>query len=355
MKFPHLYAVTNRLSNLADDEVGKWVEILEEEFAKLPATLTKTLDDPFFMGGHYLMLRKEMQDVLEALREIKNGADENATGKSIGVFGPRGSGKTCLLNLVSLYAIQNDWLLFATNGEEFPRDIQGFITPSETRPGIFNQDRNAVAFFKHHMETQGNKLKQIKLKRDYDYAWMDRNAAAGDFDDKDAPPAPAPTDLWGLLDQAVLQPAIATHVFYDLVEELKLSTEVPVLVTIDNLNAWDQQSLFRRPDNAFKTIKARELSMVDAWSTFQTQGPGNGLSVFALTQHATLNMSRVHMEGADFALETSIYSDDELKHAVQHYKVGELINSEVDSFLLARTKGLTGGVPRDAFFDAAMI
>ena len=89
-------------------QVGKWVEILEEEFAKvaqslhllhersrmqhicppmrscvpphtshhpcappqLPATLTKTLDDPFFMGGHYLMLRKEMQDVLEVCAYI---------------------------------------------------------------------------------------------------------------------------------------------------------------------------------------------------------------------------------------------------------------------------------------------
>jgi hypothetical protein len=45
-----------------------------------------------------------------------------------------------------------------------------------------------------------------------------------------------------------------------------------------------------------------------------------------------------------------------LKHHHYHrHQVSKLIFAEVDPFLLARIKGLHGGVPKDTFFDAALI
>lgn len=43
----------------------------------------------------------------------------------MGVYGPRGAGKTVLLNKLALFAVQQEWLLLATNGEEFPKDMHG--------------------------------------------------------------------------------------------------------------------------------------------------------------------------------------------------------------------------------------
>lgn len=155
--------------------------------------------------------------------------------------------------------------------------------------------------------------------------------------------------------QATINLDIAGEIFYDFVEEIKLATEVKTLVLIDDLNYWDHPSEFRLPSNPFKKIHARNLSMVDAFSAFQTQGPANGVSVFALSTNATMNMSRAHMENATYTVKTEVYTDNELRNAVTHYKVSNLIKADIDSFLFARVKGLTGGVPKDTFFDAALI
>jgi hypothetical protein len=125
-----------------------------------------------------------------------------------------------------------------------------------------------------------------------------------------------------LLEQATLNTDIAGLIMYDFVEEIKLATEVKTLVLVDNFNVWDQDSQFRRPDNPFKKIKNRELSMVDAFMGFyKGQGIKNGLSVFAMTSHATQNMGLKHLKECTFTIKQEVYSDEELKNAVLHYKV----------------------------------
>ena len=41
--------------------------------------------------------------------------------------------------------------------------------------------------------------------------------------------------------------------------ELEVATEVPVLIAIDNANAWDQDSPFHDPDTRFKHLHASRL------------------------------------------------------------------------------------------------
>jgi len=162
--------------------------------------------------------------------------------------------------------------------------------------------------------------------------------------------------LYDFMQQITLnENAIAGEMMYDFVEEIKQATEVKVMVLMDNANVWDQHSKFRLPSNPFKTIPNKQLSMVNAFSSFMTKGPVSGMSVFALTSHATMNYAKTHLQNATYTIKQDIYNDTEISNTTSHYKLSNLIHAEVDNFLLGRIKGLTGGVPKDMFFDAAMI
>jgi len=355
-QFPHVYSASSHLAQQTEADVGKWYEVSKEDMEKIPQVIKKSLADPLEMGGSYLMLRQGDSDLLRALNEINSDdAEESAAGATVGVYGPRGSGKTVTMNVLSMYAVQNDWLLLSTTADEFPTDHHGFIVPSTTKEGIFEQRRYSSAYLKNLMKTQGYNLKKIQLKRSYDYEWRDPEKVDTTVTEVDVAAYPAPTNLYDLCKQGTIQEEIAALVFYDLVEEVKLATEVKTMVVIDNINLWDQPSKFRRPENGFKHIYPRELSMVDAFGSFLKSGPSNGLTAFAMCSHATQNFGRKHLSEATYTIKQTIYSDAELKSAITHYKVSRLIFAEVDAFLLARIKGLTGNVGRDVFFDAALI
>jgi hypothetical protein len=237
-------------------------------------------------------------------------------------------------------------------------DLHGGLKPSTTKEGVFNQGRNSRAYLRNLMTTQPAKLKKIKLKREYNYPWLNvelLNSGATLIGDQAREGAVAPTDLFGLCEQAMYNVEIAADIFHDFIQEIKLATELKTLVLIDNVNVWDHMSEFRDPANPYKKIPARKLSMINALQTFQTAGPSNGMSVFCMTSHATLNLGRKHMQEATFTMEQKVYSNDELKTAFLYYKASKMLKSEVNPFLLARVKGLTGSVPRDVFFDAALI
>jgi hypothetical protein len=180
-QYPTLYAQSSQLVALKDEDQGRWFEITDEALAKVPMVLKETLLEPLEMGGQYLMLRNASYDVLSALQEIQRGDAESAAGSSVGVYGPRGGGKTVLMNKLALFAVQQEWLLLGSIGEEFPKDMHGWITPSTEKPGVFEQRRNSVAYFKDLMEKQGYLLKSIMLKQKYGYKWIDPLVATNDI------------------------------------------------------------------------------------------------------------------------------------------------------------------------------
>jgi len=372
---PQVYSRATLLEELTEDDLGKWYECREQDLDQLPLC-TQIANKDLFEATltKHVMIRDESLSIIQGLEESEKelvarqeGGEEGASttadsvtkdlafGKSAAVHGPRGSGKSMALSLVHQYALQRDYLVIACRGEDFLRDLFGFITPSTTREGIYNQDRYAKEWCKAMLATHATKLRAIKLKRSYEYTWkspVNGPEATGDSCENEG------TTLHDLFTMSTLQTDLAAGIVYDIVEELVLTKpdEPRVMVLMDNVNLWDMDSKFRRPDCAYKKIPARKLSMIDAFSKFQTTGPGSGMSVFAITcgKHATLTMSRKHLAEANFAVGTSVYSDDEFVNCVSHFKTSSLISSDVDPFYLARMKGLTGNVPRDVMFDAAL-
>jgi len=368
-QFPELYSGFDELIAVTESDVGKWFQCDEGLLVQHPLNskwINKSVHDMFDMTGKYMMMRQPSFDLISALNEIAVNADAER-GAVIGVYGRPGVGKSCTLHTLNQAALQDPdkWLTIGFHARDVCVDHFGFLFPSTTREGKHYQGRWCKNFFTNLLETQGNLLKKVSLKREYTYDWILRGETAHltpiELEQAKLQMDAGETDkLEGktLHDIAVFgrnDSAIAGECFYDFVEEVLLADEIHTLVTLDGINIWDEKSEFRDPGNPFKKLECRQLSAVDAVSKFMTQAPKNGMSVFATTSSATLNMSKKHMADATYALEVPAYSSQELSNCIWHYKTSRFVFAEVDVFLLARIKGMTGGVAKEVFNDCTLI
>jgi hypothetical protein len=354
---PIVYSKASMLHEVTQEDVSKWYLSRKEDTERLPESLRHCTNEVYRAClSDYLMIRQPTYDVLQALKEIQAGAEDNASGKSVAFHGPRGTGKSISLNLLAQYALQNNWLVIGTRGEDFAGDKLGFIYPSKAKPNIYSQDRYAREWCRKMLKEQGDKLRKIKLKRSYSYTW--KSPLTGP-ESKGRSCDQMGVTVHDLFTQALIDTSTAANIVYDFVEELKIMepSEGKVLVLMDNINVWDQGTKFRSNKATRRCLRGWELSMVDAFRYFMRKGPVNGMSAWAITcaGYATLTQCNAHIRHAHFEVRSGIYSDDELMSAISHYKASKILTSEVDAFLVARMKGLTGSVPKDLHFDAVLL
>ncbi len=161
--------------------------------------------------------------------------------------------------------------MVATRGQEFSTEKRGFLAPSTVRPGVFDQALYTMDYFAAMLRTEEKALKLITLKRKdklADVAWGGSDATSSASD----PPVEAGTTLYDLVSLASRDRVQAPRLLYDFVAELRLSTEVPVAIMIDNLNIWDQVCEFVEP-HTYKPMDPRKLALVDAFSYFTRAPP----------------------------------------------------------------------------------
>mmetsp|Transcript_29846 Transcript_29846/g.58465 ORF Transcript_29846/g.58465 Transcript_29846/m.58465 type:complete len:457 (+) Transcript_29846:30-1400(+) len=360
-----LYTPLQQLTSATEMDVGKWF-LVDPNVLSTPPLKTRwihtNVKELFEMAGQYLMLRQPAFDLLTAFQDML--VDSKAEkGAAIGVHGPRGSGKSVTLHTLTQAAIQNKehCLYISLDAREVVADHHGFLFPSPTREKIHMQGRWAKNFFTVLLDSQPETLKKVSLKLDYDFDWILRGET-GQMSEQELAEMDAVSvkrldgkTLHDLALYAADNSTIAGECLYKFVDEVIVATEVTPIVVLDSINLWDQKSEFRDPANPFKKLDPRQLSAVHALSKFMVSAPQNGMSVFATTSNATLNMSKKHMVDATYALEVPVYNNREISQCVWHYKVSKFIYAEVDVFLLARIKGMTGGVPKDVFTDALII
>lgn len=115
-----------------------------------------------------------------------------------------------------------------------------------------------------------------------------------------------------------------------------------MLVLIDDINHWDAVSQFLDP---YKTepIHARNLQLVDAFSSFQVAPPFNGAVCFAFSSSASLKTEPSYYRPPTVKrFDTRWYDNGEFTHAVIHYHISRLLTSKVDRTFINKHKLLTG-------------
>jgi len=143
---------------------------------------------------------------------------------------------------------------------------------------------------------------------------------------------------------------LAPELIYEFVNTLRHQNNVPLLVLIDNLNAWDSVSQFIDAKNAYKPLPSRRLALVDAWSTFQHLSPCYGASMFSTTSHASTKYLQEHFNMHKVrSLFLPEYSYREFKHALVHYHVSGVILSSVDDDFVGHALSMSGALPKEVF------
>ena len=263
---PSIYVPEGKkISDHTEADVGKYYEVPESMQRSIPPQLQRSMAQEFMGGGGYQMVRQPGLQIVDGLKQIHAG---NKLSKRVfAVRGSSGTGKSASLHYAAQYIREQNaatpekpWLLVATRGQEFSTEKRGFISPSTVRPGVYDQALYTMDYFGAMLKSESAALKLITLKRKdklSDVAW---------------PEGKVGTTLYDLVELASTDREQAPRLLYDFVAELRLSTEVPVCVVIDNLNVWDQVCEFIEPFT-YNKLDPRKLALVDAFSYFQREAP----------------------------------------------------------------------------------
>lgn len=332
---PSTYTTKSKMRDHVASDVGKYYSVTDDLLAQVPGAISRTMQKEYMGGGKYQMIRVPEVRLNKRLTAIQDA--KRPSNAVFGVRGYTGCGKSAYLNYAAHFARQNGWLIIATRGEEFPFEKRGMITASATRTDIFDQALYTMDFFKRLAESEGDNLKKIQLKTEV------KNHASLN----------GKSTLYDLAIAISESRELAPELLAPFIAEVKQADEVPIMILIDNMNVWDSQSAFIKP-LTYEPIQARELALVDAFSTFQTSAPKRGVSIWSITtRYASLKKVLDHFSHPSVEpVDVTYYSMDELRHSLLHYQVSNFLIDAVETPVISRIQGLTGNVPRDVFLQA---
>jgi hypothetical protein len=239
-------------------------------------------------------------------------------------------------------ARRNGYLTIHIPAQEVLQDRLSWLTNDifGDQPHLFNQHEWTANWFKQFLKDSHNAeiIKQVPLKHEYKYSPKSIDGSSL--------PDVSPKTLAELA-EAGFNAHIAPVVLYDFLAEIRLMTEFPVLVTIDNINDWDANSEFLHP-RTVTPIPARNLSAIDAFSAFQRVAPTNGVSMFTYSSRATYKKLPLHFDTRYVqSHESPNYSAIESKHVIIHYSISNVFPNPVDDQLISTLQLLSGNIGKE--------
>lgn len=235
-----------------------------------------------------LMVREPAVKVIASLQAFVDGDYKNGPDPLVLLSGPRSSGKSATLAHVVDYARSNGWVtLFVPRMHSILHDSD-VMEPSRRRPGFFDQPTFAREILSQFGAANQDLLSAIELKT------------------KDHPEAEGRLDNYSTLAEVVAESSNADpqidHVglVLDLVRELSVTTEFPVLLALDDYNQCYQSTAYYY-DN--ERIWPEQLTLVNALRFFQQTSDDeehafapkhplqNGVVVAAESHHRSLDKS----------------------------------------------------------------
>lgn len=339
-------------------------------------------------------------DIFALTRTDGSDAEQaEVAGRTYGIVGKKQRGKTCVLNYAVQYAKENEWLTVAVKPRDFYYDIPGFIVESKHSETLYDQPLGSAKFFANLRDTESAQLKKVVLKQTYSHLnWVpDLTNKVGrgtddsllpiqliqsEYDasrhgaDVDASSLPTDRTLFDLVALAAVDETQSADILYSFIEELKMTTEVPVVVAIDNFNEFDLLSEFVRPNNPHMRIPSRRLSLCKSFVDLAHHNPAiassassssspdsfsplaNGVVLFA---HTASGQSVRHMV-ADLECATPVEvtrcTDSETENAFLHYKASNKMYAGQDKIAdpnwMGEKRMLTQGIFGEVSFMAGL-
>jgi len=310
--------------------------------------------------------------------------------------GERGAGKSAVLNQLVLHARSSGWLtLFVPNGWDhvqsgwYVEPVSGaagsetlydntFLSANLLRnfhdahllqlqdmPLAFPEKLEKYAATLAEFQGEWDRARQIKGRDQLGFREMRQIIVNDDhFPEQDALDAHIlegfdfPSfQLKNLRDLVVLGIAfrdLAGSVVLDLVEELKVVDSVPVLIAVDQYNAWDSGSAFHWEEEHVQgrqicvphalSFISKKKAETDAWQL------KNGLCVAAVSsKHPEgLKEQYTHVTNSiPLTITIPSYNQKEFVSVVSHYEQVGLINNGITLSELNMFRSITGSVGRE--------
>jgi len=281
---------------------GKSVGVIKDEWNDLvsdyvpepvPKSVTAFFSD---LGQKSLLFRKQdfvMENILEA-SELAYLAKQNGSGSSSSISpdvvlfdGPRGTGKTASLIQAVVNARASGWLVFyVSNGRHLMDGDGTYVAHSDEDGRVLWYDRPEYianildVFEKYH----GKMLETIPLKRTAKIHEVNEAKTLLDLV-KTVPVLMKKIDRnWENT------PRLVGDVMSEVMEELKLVEEYPVMVAIDHINNLSGVSMFMAPRK--RRIHCRAIRVAQPFVEFEALGKSikNGLVVAATCYGHVKNM-----------------------------------------------------------------
>jgi len=309
--------------------------------------------------------------------------------------GERGVGKSAVLNQLVLHARSSGWLtLFVPNGWDHVQS-GWYIEPVPSAEGsalydnVFMSANLLRNFHDAHLlqlqdiplafperlekyaatladfQNEWDRARQIKGRDQMGFREMRQIIVKDDhFPEQDALDAQIldkfdytsfkPQTLRDLIVLGIAFRDLAGQVVLDVVEELKVVESIPVLIAIDQYNAWDAGSAFHWED---KHVHGKDICVPSALSFISKKKTDtdawqlkNGLCVAAVSSKHPEGLKEQYKHVTNsipLTITVPSYNQKEFISAVSHYEQKSLISGGVTLSELNNFRTITGSVGRE--------
>ena len=268
-KFMKDYGLKYPLKNVTRENIGYFYNIPSESIELLVEGYAGDIKEELFIGGEQkrlerLMIRDEFIQVEERMKFLEENNSVPNKWPGVVFSGSRGCGKSMALNLVMLRALENGWLtMFMLDSREWisekgaldrGTDTPVGVVPSKMRQDMYSQPMGSQKILENIAKLHSEALSQLPKRRKYTHK-------AYSYDDDKS--------LMTIVKRGLNSLLFASDALYDLRMEFNLVTEYPVLIAIDQVNAFYWPTCFY---SMGKAIPPNKLLVAKTFRPFDLDG-----------------------------------------------------------------------------------
>lgn len=314
--------------------------------------------------------------------------------------GPRGVGKSSVLNYAAFYARTNNWLTVFIPSSLTLLEQGLVLVKSKRRPGMVDQHDLALRLISETLQSAGQEERLARVPQRGTYAayrylpqqldkkvtaeraqlraaeeaekgrlrakaeaagkeWDPSSFKSKVDDESDTAVDRSSFTLRDMLQWGLAHPSAATDTLLDFLQELRQVTEFPVLLAIDGLNLLYEQTAY--PQDG-KTLAPEQLSLMAGLQCLGPEGfkesfkMRRGMVLATVTQkHGdAMRMFNVANVRDRFRLRLPELTRQEVFSQLLHYHSSQRFlmlheRSSVDEFAVEYYRTLSSGLPRQVF------
>jgi len=255
--------------------------------------------------------------------------------------GPRGVGKTMVLNHVVNFCRSSGWLVVYIPNLHYYCNEPCAYPPSRTWPGCYDQYDLAPTFLESLRAANADMLSTLPLRLPFQFPFKGSNLLQL-------------LDL-GLERHKILGCPVAAHI----IRELKLVTEVPVLIALDDYNIIYKMSDYTYVDDKDRVqpIAPYNLTLIRHLCTFPDPDLKHGGVVVATSERYPVRETKALQElrSGPYAVPVPRYSWQEMKTLLRYYEHLQIARDREGGFDdddVREIAGVSGRIGLDVFTAA---